>query len=218
MTTGSISTANQQFSSYDEERYHEPLVHPALALAGNRAEVLILGGGDGLAVREVLKYSQVKAVTLVDLDPEMTTLAATHPVFLQLKGQAFADPRVSVVNADAFSFLQDTSHLFDVIIIDLPDPNSVELARLYSLNFYRLCKKHLKRGGTLVTQATSPFFSRQAFVCIQKTMAEAGFSVLPYHNHVPTLGEWGFVLGVDVGLLEATALKENCARIVFSRG
>ncbi len=206
---------NQQFSSYDEERYHEPLVHPALALTGHREEVLILGGGDGLALREVLKYSQVKAVTLVDLDPEMTTLAATHPVFLQLNAQAFADPRVSIVNADAFSFLQDTSHLFDVIIIDLPDPNSAELARLYSLNFYRLCKKHLKRGGTLVTQATSPFFSRQAFVCIQKTMAAAGFSVLPYHNHVPTLGEWGFVLGVDTKLLEAAALKETVQELSF---
>ena len=206
---------NQQFSSYDEERYHEPLVHPAVTLAGNRAEVLILGGGDGLAVREVLKYSQVKAVTLVDLDPEMTTLAATHPVFLQLNEHALADPRVSVINVDAFAFLQDTEHLFDVIIIDLPDPNSVELARLYSLNFYRLCKKHLKRGGTLVTQATSPFFSRQAFVCIQKTMAAAGFSVLPYHNHVPTLGEWGFVLGVDETLLEDAALKKTVQELSF---
>ena len=206
---------NQQFSSYDEERYHEPLVHPAMALAGNRAEVLILGGGDGLALREVLKYSQVQAVTLVDLDPEMTSLAATHPVFLQLNSHALADPRVSVVNADAFSFLQDSPHLFDVIIIDLPDPNSAELARLYSLNFYRLGKKHLKRGGTLVTQATSPFFSRQAFVCIQKTMAEAGFSVLPYHNHIPTLGEWGFVLGVDAELLEAAVLKETVQELSF---
>ncbi len=206
---------NQQFSSYDEERYHEPLVHPAMALSGHRAEVLILGGGDGLALREVLKYSQVKSVTLVDLDPEMTTLAATHPVFLQLNAHALADPRVSVVNADAFAFLQDTAHLFDVIIVDLPDPNSAELARLYSLNFYRLCKKHLKRGGTLVTQATSPFFSRWAFVCIQKTMAEAGFSVLPYHNHIPTLGEWGFVLGVDAELLESAALKETVQGLSF---
>ena len=180
--------------------------------------MLILGGGDGLAVREVLKYSQVKAVTLVDLDPEMTTLAATHPVFLQLNDagiRRFHGCRLSMPMP--FPFFQDTSHLFDVIIIDLPDPNSVELARLYSLNFYRLCKKHLKRGGTLVTQATSPFFSRQAFVCIQKTMAEAGFSVLPYHNHVPTLGEWGFVLGVDVELLEAAALKETVQELSFQR-
>ena len=118
-------------------------------------------------------------------------------------------PGVSVVNADAFAFLQDTSHLFDVIIVDLPTPTPRELARLYSLNFYRLCKKHLKRGGTLVTQATSPFSAVRAFVCIHKTMAEAGFSVLPYHNHIPTLGEWGFVLGVDAELLEATALKKT---------
>ena len=186
---------NQQFSSYDEERYHEPLVHPAVTLAGNRAEVLILGGGDGLALREVLKYSQVKAVTLVDLDPEMTTLAATHPVFLQLNEHALADPRVSVVNADAFAFLQDTAHLFDVIIIDLPDPNSVELARLYSLNFYRLCKKHLKRGGTLVTQATSPFFSRQAFVCIQKDDGGSRLQRFALPQPCPDAGRVGLCAG-----------------------
>ncbi len=206
---------NEQFSSYDEERYHEPLVHPALALRGNQEEVLVLGGGDGLALREILKYSAVKKVTLVDLDPEMTTLAASHPIFVQLNNNALSDPRVTIVNVDAFAFLQDTNNLFDTVIIDLPDPNSIELARLYSLNFYRLCKKHLKRGGTIVTQATSPFFSRQAFLCIQKTMQEAGFSTLPYHNHIPTLGEWGFVLGVDDQLLESQALKETVQRMSF---
>ena len=152
---------------------------------------------------------------MFDLDPEMTTLAASHPIFVQLNNNALSDPRVTIVNVDAFAFLQDTNHLFDTIIIDLPDPNSIELARLYSLNFYRLCKKHLKRGGTIVTQATSPFFSRQAFLCIQKTMQEAGFSTLPYHNHIPTLGEWGFVLGVDDQLLESQALKETVQRMSF---
>ena len=207
---------NEQFSSYDEERYHEPLVHPALTLTGNREDVLLLGGGDGLALREVLKYPDVKNVTLVDLDPAMTQLAASHPIFLQLNDHALSDPRVRVVNADAFSFLQASARLYDTIIIDLPDPNSVELARLYSLNFYRLCKRHLKRGGTLVTQATSPFFTRKAFVCIQKTMTEAGLSLLPYHNHIPTLGEWGFILGVDSALLNSATLKETVQHLAFS--
>lgn len=206
---------NQQFSSYDEERYHEPLVHPALTLAGHRQEVLILGGGDGLALREVLKHQDVKKVTLVDLDPGMTQLASSHPVIAQLNENALENSRVEVVNADAFAFLQDVHHLYDVIIIDLPDPNSVELARLYSLNFYRLAKKHLKRDGVIVTQATSPFFSRKAFVCIHKTLQAAGFSVLPYHNHIPTMGEWGFLLGVDKSLMDKNALKKTILRLSF---
>ncbi len=204
-----------QFSTYDEERYHEPLVHPALALLGHREEVLILGGGDGLALREALKYTEVHRVVLVDLDPEMTNLASSHPVLVRLNRDSLQDPRVQVVNQDAFSFLQETRLLFDAIIIDLPDPNSVDLARLYSLNFYRLCHKHLKRGGTVVTQATSPFFSSKAFLCIMKTLAQAGFSVLPYHNHIPTLGEWGFILGIDSTLMDSATLKQAILRLPF---
>lgn len=208
---------NQQFSSYDEERYHEPLVHPALSLAGHRQEVLILGGGDGLAAREVLKYRAVSRLTLVDLDPAMTELAASHPVLVRLNNDALSDPRVEIVHADAFAFLQTDGRLFDVIIVDLPDPNSVALARLYSLNFYRLCKKQLKRGGVVVTQATSPFFTRRAFVCIYKTLQAAGLSPLAYHNHIPTMGEWGFVLGVDAGLMEQSALKQAIVGLSFDR-
>ncbi len=208
---------NQQFSSYDEERYHEPLVHPALSLAGHRQEVLILGGGDGLAAREVLKYRAVSRLTLVDLDPAMTELAASHPVLVRLNNNALSDPRVEIVHADAFAFLQTDGRLFDVIIVDLPDPNSVALARLYSLNFYRLCKKQLKHGGVLVTQATSPFFTRRAFVCIYKTLQAAGLSPLAYHNHIPTMGEWGFVLGVDAGLMEQSALKQAIVGLSFDR-
>ena len=223
---------NQQFSSYDEERYHEPLVHPALSLVGNRwtmasptpdrdqrspvgHEVLILGGGDGLAAREVLKHPGVTHLTLVDLDPAMTELASSHPVLVQLNDNALDDPRVEIVHADAFAFLRTTERLFDVIIVDLPDPDSVALARLYSLNFYRLCKKQLKRGGVVATQATSPFFTRRAFVCIDKTLGAAGLSTLAYHTHIPTMGEWGFVLGVDASLLDDKALKETVTSLSF---
>lgn len=138
-------------------------------------------------------------------------------MIVQLNNNALKDPRVEIVHADAFAFLQDVHHLFDVIIIDLPDPNSVELARLYSLNFYRLCRKHLKRGGAIVTQASSPFFARKAFVCIYKTLQAAGFSLLAYHNHIPTMGEWGFVLGVDEELMSHTDLKETVVRLSFGQ-
>jgi len=163
----------------------------------------------------VLKYPDVRRVTLVDLDPEMTDLASSHPVLIRLNRGSLNDPRVTVVNEDAFSFLLGTTHLFDAIIIDLPDPSSIELSRLYSLEFYRLSRKHLKRGGTIVTQATSPFFSLEAFLSIIKTLAKAGFSVLPYHNHVPTLGEWGFVLGVDATLMDPSTLKEIVPHLPF---
>ena len=206
---------NQQFSTYDEERYHEPLVHPALSLLPHRENILIIGGGDGLAVREVLKYSDVKRITLIDLDPSMTKLGSTHPVLLRINQNALNNSLVTVINQDGAAFLQNTAEQFDAIIIDLPDPQSVDLARMYSLEFYRLSLEHLNKGGTIVTQATSPFFAPLAFLSIKKTMAEAGFSVLPYHNNVPTLGDWGFVLGIDKEVMSNTTLKQAMLGLQF---
>ena len=208
---------NEQFSSFDEERYHEPLVHPAMSLPLPRPQVLLLGGGDGLALREVLKYEDVASVTLVDLDPAMTTLASTHPVLLDLNEGSLRDPRVKVVNRDAAAYLADTPGVFHRIIIDLPDPNSIELGRLYSVEFYRLCLRSLARGGVAVTQATSPIFSRRAFGCILKTMREAGFACVPYHNQVPTLGEWGWVLGMDAGETDEADLRKALLGLTFER-
>ncbi|MEM7351305.1 MAG: polyamine aminopropyltransferase [Acidobacteriota bacterium] len=186
---------HQQFSTFDQERYHEPLVHPAMALANRRQRVLIVGGGDGLALREVLKHRDVEAVTVAELDPAITRLATTHPVLRQVNGEAFADPRVEVVHRDGYGYLLDSDTIFDVVIVDLPDPRTVDLARLYSRPFYELVSRHLSPGGVLVTQATSPFFSRRAFLSILATMRAAGLEAVPYHNHVPTMGEWGWVLG-----------------------
>lgn len=185
-----------QFSTFDEARYHEPLVHPAMQLAASHQRVLLLGAGDGLAAREVLKYGGVEQVTLVDIDPAVTDLAQSHPVLLEQNQGSLADSKVEVLNEDAYTYLQRSSELFDVIIADFPDPKSISLARLYSLQFYRLANRHLGPGGVFVTQATSPFFSREAFLSILKTVRAAEFTAVPYRNHVPTLGEWGFVLGL----------------------
>jgi spermidine synthase len=206
---------NQQFSTYDEERYHEPLVHPALSLLDQREDILIIGGGDGLAVREVLKYSDIKRVTLIDLDPTITDLGSNHSVLVHINQGALNNSRVTVINQDGSAYLRDTTQRFDAIIIDLPDPQSVDLARMYSLEFYRLAHKHLKKGGTIVTQATSPFFAPLAFLSIKKTLAEAGFSVLPYHNNVPTLGDWGFALGIAREVMTAAVLKRAVLDLQF---
>ncbi|MCC6443825.1 MAG: polyamine aminopropyltransferase [Armatimonadetes bacterium] len=185
---------NLQFSSTDEYRYHESLVHPALSLSPAAEEVLILGGGDGLAVREVLKYPQVKRITLVDIDPQMTDLGKRFPAFAALNRNALDDPRLRLVHRDACKFLEEDSGLYDIILADLPDPNTDVLAKLYSVEFYKLVKRHLSAPGVFVTQATSPFFARKAYWCIAQTVAEVGLHVLPYHAYVPSFGDWGWVM------------------------
>lgn len=198
----------EQFSTFDEEKYHEPLVHPAVKLSHDASDVLIIGGGDGLAAREVLKHSMVKTVTLVDLDPAMTELARTHPVIQNINKGSMKDPRMRIINSDAARFVKEDGNLFGVIIIDLPDPDSVDLMHVYSRQFYTILSQKLIRGGVLVTQAASPYFAQKAFICIIKTIRAAGFSVLPFHNQIPTMGEWGWIIGVKNTDMDETRLKQ----------
>jgi spermidine synthase len=183
-----------QFSSRDEYRYHEALVHPAMASRPGARRALVLGGGDGLAVRELLKYPGLESITLVDLDPEMTRLFKTHSLLKSLNNDSLSSPKVRVVNADAFPWLQDDHGRFDVVIIDFPDPNNYSLGKLYSTAFYRLLGRSLSEGGLAVVQSTSPMFARQSYWCIVETLKAAGLRTYPYHAYVPSFGEWGFVL------------------------
>jgi spermidine synthase len=207
----------EQFSTYDEEKYHEPLVHPAMTMAKSRRRVLILGGGDGLALREVLKYTDLEKVTLVDIDPEMTALATENAIFVAINKGALTHPKVTVVNQDAKAFLRRSPQRYDVIVIDLPDPDSLDLMHLYSTDFYALIKHRLTPAGIAVTQASSPDFSRKAFLCILKTMQAAGLVTLPYHNHIPTMGEWGWVLGVNSHKINRQIIKKKMVTCDYSR-
>ena len=234
-----------QFSSFDEYIYHENLVHPAFVVAPKHENVLILGGGDGLALREVLKYPDVKRVTLCDIDPMMTTLAKEHPVFKRLNRNSLASSRVTflenhalepagrqilavekqtelhskdyydvaeinIINLDAAKFVEQISGVYDIIIIDFPDPNSPDLAKLYSEHFYRNVKKKLSRYGIFVQQATSPVHAREVFLCIGRTLEHAGLSAVPYHDNVPTFGEWGWWLG---GRKESYSPQDLCEKL-----
>ncbi|HTE50513.1 MAG TPA: polyamine aminopropyltransferase [Kofleriaceae bacterium] len=186
---------NLQFSSADEYRYHEALVHPAMMAAGGAPRrVLILGGGDGLALREVLAYPSVERVTLVDLDPAMTRLASDLPSLRSLNRGSMRDPRVRVVNQDALVWLGDAVGEWDVVVIDFPDPNTFALGKLYTTRFYRLVRRALAPGGAVVVQATSPLFARRSFWCIVATLRAAGLHVVPYHTTVPSFGVWGYAL------------------------
>ncbi|MEE9394395.1 MAG: polyamine aminopropyltransferase [Planctomycetota bacterium] len=191
-----------QFSSVDEYRYHEALAHPALASAENPRQVLILGGGDGLLAREVLKHPGIQSVTIVDLDAAVTDLFKSTKMLTDLNHDSLNDARVRIVNEDAFKFLDDSESMYDVVLADLPDPSTPALSKLYSRSFYTLIGRHLADGGTFATQATSPFRSREAFWCIAHTLdatplpaaTSTTFQVAPYQLSVPTFGTWGFVL------------------------
>jgi len=184
-----------QFNSGDEYRYHESLVHPAMMSAGSARRVLVLGGGDGLALREILKHPEVESATLVDLDPAMTGLSASFPPLAQLNDHSFDDPRVHVINRDAMIWLEDASERFDVVIIDFPDPSTFSLGKLYTTRFYKLLKAHLEPNAAVSIQCTSPLYARQSYWCVIRTLEAAGFYVKPYQTTVPSFsGVWGFAL------------------------
>ncbi len=193
---------NLQFNSLDEYRYHESLVHPALSALHVKENILVLGGGDGLAVREILKYDNVKNITVVDIDPVVTQLFSSNRLLTELNNDAFKDERVTIVNDDAWKFLESAKSRYNAIIIDLPDPNDIELSKLYTKTFYKLVSQHLTGDGIIVTQATSPLYAREAFWCIAHTVESIApplgtgehLFVTPYHAYVPSFGEWGFVL------------------------
>jgi len=186
--------AHLQFSSRDEYRYHEALVHPGLSALPGARRALVLGGGDGLAVRELLKYPNLESITLVDLDREMTRMFTEHPLLAPLNDHSFLNPRVHVINDDAFPWLDRNTESWDFVVVDFPDPTNYSLGKLYTTAFYRLLKKHVAENGLAVIQSTSPMFSRQSYWCIVDTLKQAGFRTWPYHVYVPSFGEWGFTL------------------------
>jgi spermidine synthase len=201
-----------QFSSLDEHRYTETLVHPALARDPQR--VLILGGGDGLATRDVLRHPSVREVVQVELDPAVIELATTR--LAELNDGSLRDPRVRLVIDDAFRWLrQPPARGFDAVIVDLPDPDTPVLGRLYSTEFYGLAARVVSPGGLLVVQSGSPYSTPTAFWRIVSTVASAGLAVRPYHVHVPSFGDWGFVLAQRGGTPPELSLSPHAPALRF---
>ncbi|MFG2010971.1 polyamine aminopropyltransferase [Micromonospora sp. NPDC048868] len=202
-----------QFSSVDEYRYHEALVHPVLN--GPRGEVLVLGAGDGLAVRELLRYPDVRRITVVDLDPAVVALARSEPQLRRLNGGALDDPRVRVVHADAFAWLRTAPDRFDAVVADLPDPDETATAKLYTVEFYALVRAVLAEGGRLVVQSGSPYFAPRSYWSIEASLREAGFATTPYHVDVPSFGDWGFLLAAPGPTAPALALPPDAPALRF---
>ncbi len=190
-----------QLSTVDEYRYHEALVHPALSAAAandpGSKQILLLGAGDGMALREVLKWPSVEHITVIELDPEVVKLAQTRAALVEFNRQAFSDPRVSIQYGDAFKAIAQITAQFDVIIADFPDPDEVAIAKLYSKGFYQQLRSHLTPNGILVTQASSPFFAPKVIACVTRTLSATGLTAVPYTVNIPSFGPWGFVIAAN---------------------
>jgi spermidine synthase len=199
---------NIQFSSVDEYRYHEALVHIPMSVAQSRKSILVLGGGDGLAAKQILKYNDVEKITLVDLDEQMVKLCSENKEISKLNSGSLKNEKLTVINNDAYKYLEATNQKYDVILVDLPDPNDESLNKLYTNLFYRLCGNALTQNGILAVQSTSPYYAKDAFWCINKTIESEGFNVTPYHIQVPSFGDWGFQLAskdsLDVSNIKLT--------------
>lgn len=206
---------NLQFSSKDEYRYHEALVHPAMSAAKKVDNVLVLGGGDGLAVREILKYKDVKTVTLVDLDEGMTKLFETNKVLTDFNQNSLTNPKVTVINSDAYIWAKECSKTFDVVIIDFPDPSNYSLGKLYSLNFYLTLQRILTPDAIVTIQTTSPYFAPKSFWCINKTVAQILPKTDAYHAYVPSFGEWGYTIAANNPASDFTTVKRRAEKLRF---
>ncbi|MCH4894728.1 polyamine aminopropyltransferase [Sphingomonas sp. SFZ2018-12] len=185
---------NLQFAARDEYRYHEALVHPALGRVAHPREVLILGGGDGLAAREVFRHPSVERVTLVDLDGAVTGLFRNTAALARLNRGSLSDPRLTIVNTDAFLWARSARGRYDAIIVDLPDPVDYSIGKLYTQSFYAELRRLLAPGGMMVVQSTSPLIAPAAYWTVATTLEAAGFATRGYHAYVPSFGEWGFIL------------------------
>ena len=215
---------NLQFSTSDEYRYHEALVHIPMSYANSHQKVLILGGGDGLAAREVLKYNDVEKIVLVDIDSEMTKLCSTNEQIKNLNENSLINEKVKIINEDAYLFVQENEEKFDVIIIDFPDPNNEALNKLYTNVFYNYIRANLTPNGVMVCQSTSPYYAKKSFWCINKTIKTQFENVLPYHLQVPSFGEWGFNLAFNGNnvrknlSIETKYLTEENIKTMFNFG
>ena len=184
-----------QFASSDEYRYHESLVHVPFSLTNKIEKVLVLGGGENLATREIVKYPDVKQIDIVDIDSTIFKIAMEHIDISAINELAPFDPRVNMITADAFSYMHSTADRYDIIIADLPDPNNQSLARLYSKQFFFYVKRCLSEDGVFITQSGDINTSNSVFSCIYNTMDDVFDSeLLTYHVYIPSFGDWGFIV------------------------
>ncbi|BDD08479.1 hypothetical protein FUAX_09110 [Fulvitalea axinellae] len=195
-----------QLSSWDQAMFYEPMTHPAMSLFG-KGNVLVLGGENGRAVYEALKFQNCESVTVIPFDEEKRMQMARSKNFKPFHQNAWQDKRVNVINSPISDFLSKQKDAFDLIIADLPDPRDEETNAFYTYEFYHLCSQALKENGGLVTQAGNAYLAEASFLSIGRTLDASGFGTVALRNQVPSLGQWGWFL----------ASKKDSAEILRQR-
>lgn len=207
-----------QSSEKDEFIYHETLIHPPLLLHPDPRKVMILGGGEGAVVREILKHPPVERVVMCDIDQEVVRLCQEY-----LPGWndgAFQDSRVELVFADARKYLEDTRETFDVIIGDLSEPlDDSPSYLLFTREFYQTVKERLGREGVIALQSGSFILNLlQCHGAVCNTLSLVFPFVCPYSSFIPSYdATWGFVLA-SKGLDPAGLTLEEVDRRLEERG
>jgi spermidine synthase len=149
---------NFQFNTTTEFFYHQAFAHVSIAMNEKvPKKVLLLGGGDGLLLRELLKYDEIESIDFIELDEKMLDLANGR--FAELNQHSLKNPKVKIQVNDGFYYLRNTTNKYDAIFIDFPYPNSYDLARLYSVEFYKYVNKALNPGGFVILDA--PFYDKE---------------------------------------------------------
>lgn len=184
----------KNIGSIDEYLYYEPMAHSVFKLADGLEEVLVIGGENGCLIREVLKHNQIKNIDVISYDTLLRNLGIENRYFVTMNKTAFSDEKVQIIHEDILQYISNETKKYDAIFIDLPDPRSIETNQYYTIEFYNIIRKMLADDGIMITQAGSPYYATQAFYAIGRTIEEAGLNVLPIHNQILTLGEWGWYI------------------------
>lgn len=193
---GLVLDGKWQSCTGDEYLYHEPLVHPAMYFHGEPRKVLILGGGEGATVREVLRWKSVEKVVMVDIDGEVVEACREH--LAEMHQNIFDDPRVQLVIGDALHFLDTTEENWDIVISDLSDPiESGPSFQLFTKEYFERVRRVLSPDGFFAIQAGSVSPAEMKLhVRLVNTMKAVFPNVKSYSSYVPTYAvPWGFALG-----------------------
>ena len=206
-------------SSIDDYLFYEPMAHSVFKIEDGLNEVLIIGGENGCLIREVLKHKEVDHVDVISYDTLLRKLGQNEKYFTMMNKDAYQDKKVKILHEDLIEYVSDSDKKYDAIFIDLPDPRSIETNQYYTFEFYQQISEILYPDGLMITQAGSPYFATQAYFCIGQTIEESGFSTLPIHNQILTLGEWGWYIcsqNLQAEVMKKRLIKDKLPEIETS--
>lgn len=207
---GCLMTAEKE-----EFFYHESLIHPATLAHQNPKQALILGGGDGGALEELLKHPSIESATLVDIDAEVIEVAKAH--FQSINKGALDNPRANVIVGDGAKFVKQSDQQFDLVFLDLTDPET-PAGPLYTPAFFQDCKQRLAKGGAMVIHLGAPFYEPEQIRRLSTDLQAVFKHVSAYGLHIPLYGAYWAMAVVSDELLPTQITVEQVQQRIQERG